>query len=76
MADPQRILQELHSAMRPVRKATEIISHLRTFGRAASVSFEPVAVNQVIERAISLIQEQLRLRQIEATIEMRNTWKT
>src|SRR5260370_3814115 len=65
MPDPQRILQELHSAMQQVRKATEIISHLRTFGRAASVSFEPVAVNQVIERAISLIQEQLRLRQIE-----------
>jgi len=65
MPDPQHILQELHSAMQQVRKATEIISHLRTFGRAASVSFEPVAVNQVIERAISLIQEQLRLRQIE-----------
>src|SRR6266852_2514085 len=65
MADPQCILQELHSAMQQVRKATEIISHLRTFGRAASVSFEPVAVNQVIERAISLIQEQLRLRQIK-----------
>ena len=65
MTDPQHILQELHSAMQQVRKATAIISHLRTFGRAASVSFEPVAVNQVIERAISLMQEQLRLRQIE-----------
>jgi C4-dicarboxylate-specific signal transduction histidine kinase len=65
MADPQYITQELHSAMQQVRKATEIISHLRTFGRAASVSFEPVAVNQVIQRAISLIREQLRLRQIE-----------
>ena len=65
MTDPQHILQELHSAMQQVHKATEIISHLRTFGRAASVSFEPVAVNQVIERAISLMQEQLRLRQIE-----------
>lgn len=64
MADPEFILQELHSAMQQVRKATEIISHLRTFGRAASVSYEPVAINQVIQRAISLIQEQLRLRQI------------
>src|SRR6478609_1969317 len=35
--DPQRILRELHSAMQQVHKATEIISHLRTFGRAASV---------------------------------------
>jgi C4-dicarboxylate-specific signal transduction histidine kinase len=68
MADPQHILQELHNAMQQVRKATEIISHLRTFGRAASVSYEAVAMNQVIRNAISLIQEQLRLRQIEVEL--------
>src|SRR5947207_5702887 len=62
--DPQSILHELHSAMQQVRKANEIISHLRTFGRAASVSREPVAIAQVIQSAISLMREQLRLRQI------------
>src|SRR5436309_713269 len=31
IADPQYVLQELHNAMRQVRKATQIISHLRTF---------------------------------------------
>jgi C4-dicarboxylate-specific signal transduction histidine kinase len=66
--DPQLILQELHNAMQQVRKATEIISHLRTFGRAASVSQEPVAINQIIERAISLMKEQLRLRQIKVNL--------
>src|SRR6266699_4731106 len=40
--EPERTLRELHSAMQQVRKATEIISHLRTFGRVASVSREPV----------------------------------
>ncbi len=64
-AEPERILQELDSAMHQVRKATEIISHLRTFGRAASVSREFVALTKVVESAISLMQEQLRLRQIE-----------
>lgn len=68
-ADPQRILHEMNRAMQQVRKATEIISHLRTFGRAASVSREPVAINLVIRDAISLMHEQLRLRQI--TIELR-----
>ena len=63
--NPERILHELHSAMQQVRKATEIISHLRTFGRAAPVSYEPVTIEQVIHRALSLMQEQLRLRQIE-----------
>ena len=60
-----RILQELNNAMQQVWKATEIISHLRTFGRVASVSLESVVITQVIERAISLMHEQLRLRQIE-----------
>ena len=67
-ADPQRMLHELHSAMQQVHKATEIISHLRTFGRAATVSREPVVINQVIQRAISLVHKQLHLRQIEVQL--------
>jgi C4-dicarboxylate-specific signal transduction histidine kinase len=61
---PEPVLRELSSAMQQVRKATEIITHLRTFGRAASVSYQPVNVAEVIRNAVSLIQEQLRLRQI------------
>lgn len=71
MADtePERIMQDLYNAMQQVRKATEIISHLRTFGRAASVTREPLRIAQVLERAISLMQEQLRLRQIEIELD-------
>src|SRR5438445_5680086 len=43
--NPERILQELHNAMHQVYKATEIISHLRTFGRANTVSREPVGIS-------------------------------
>jgi len=68
-ADPQRILHELYSAMQQVHKATEIISHLRTFGRAASVYHEPVAIHQITQRALSLMQEQLRLREIEVQVQ-------
>lgn len=64
VADPNSVLAELHNAMQQVRKATEIISHLRTFGRAATVSREPVPINAIIERALTLMREQLRLRQI------------
>lgn len=67
---PERILHELHSAMQQMRKATEIITHLRTFGRAASVSYEPVIISQVISSAVSLVQEQLRLRQIEVLLRL------
>jgi C4-dicarboxylate-specific signal transduction histidine kinase len=69
-ADKERILHELLSAMQQVRKATEIISHLRTFGRAASVSREEVAINEVITRALSLMHEQFRLRQIEVVLDL------
>jgi C4-dicarboxylate-specific signal transduction histidine kinase len=70
--DHESLLRELHNAMQQVRKATEIISHLRTFGRAAAVSHEPVAIQQVIERALALVREQLRLRMIEVELELPN----
>src|SRR5438874_291358 len=65
-----QIVRELGHAMQQVSKATEIISHLRTFGRAAPVSREPISLRQVIERALSLMREQLRLREIEVTVEI------
>jgi C4-dicarboxylate-specific signal transduction histidine kinase len=68
--ETERALSDLEKAMGQVRKATEIISHLRTFGRAAPVTFEPVDVDEVIERALSLMQEQLRLRAIEVDLDL------
>jgi C4-dicarboxylate-specific signal transduction histidine kinase len=68
--EKDQILEELHHAMQQVGKATEIISHLRTFGRAAPVSRELVPIKTVIERSISLIQEQLRLRQIKVQLDL------
>ena len=67
--DLNRIVEDLERVVEQVQKATEIITHLRTFGRAAPVSLEPVAVQEVIDRALSLVQEQLRLRQISVTLD-------
>jgi C4-dicarboxylate-specific signal transduction histidine kinase len=64
-SDKARLLHELRSAMQQIGKATEIITHLRTFGRTAPTSRERVAINQVIESALALMREQLRLRQIK-----------
>jgi C4-dicarboxylate-specific signal transduction histidine kinase len=66
----RRVLESLEAAMDQVRKATEIISHLRTFGRAATVHMEPVLVNEVVQRSVALMQEQLRLREIELRLEL------
>src|SRR5438876_1804031 len=68
--DTDRVLGDLEKAMDQVRKATEIISHLRTFGRAAPITVEAVDVDEVIERALSLMHEQLRLRAIEVELDL------
>src|SRR5205814_2788239 len=68
--DKEQIVRELRQATQQVRKATEIISHLRTFGRAAPVRREPISLRQVIDRSLSLMQEQLRLREIAVTVDL------
>ena len=68
--DPERLITDLQRAAEQVRKATDIITHLRTFGRPASVTVEPVDIDEVIERSLSLVQEQLRLRGIDVSFEL------
>jgi C4-dicarboxylate-specific signal transduction histidine kinase len=68
--ETERLVADLEKAMEQVRKATEIITHLRTFGRAAPVSVELVDVDDVIERSLLLVHEQLRLRGIEVELEL------
>jgi len=68
--DRGRVLEQLRNAMLQVRKAIEIISHLRTFGRVAPTSREPVRINDVVRRALALIHEQLRLRQVEVCLDL------
>src|SRR6476659_3710957 len=68
--ETEHFVSDLEKAMEQVQKATEIISHLRTFGRAAPVSIEQVDVDDVIERSLLLVHEQLRLRGIEVELEL------
>jgi len=70
LTDEEQIICQLRHATQQVGKATEIITHLRTFGRAAPVSREPIALRQVIERALALMREQLRLRGIDVVVEL------
>jgi C4-dicarboxylate-specific signal transduction histidine kinase len=69
-ADKEHIVREMERAMQQVRKATEIISHLRTFGRAAPFSRDPVPLRGVVMQALSLMQQQLRLRDIQVTTDL------
>jgi C4-dicarboxylate-specific signal transduction histidine kinase len=66
--DKLRVQRDLNKAMEQVRKASQIISHLRTFGRVAPASRELVSVNAILVQALSLLQEQLKLRNIEVRL--------
>src|SRR5438067_701227 len=68
--DADRVLRDLNKATEQVHKASQIISHLRTFGRAAPTSRERVSVKATIVQALSLMQEQLRLRNIEVRLNL------
>jgi C4-dicarboxylate-specific signal transduction histidine kinase len=68
--DNDRILRDLRSAMQQVHKASQIISHLRTFGRAAPASHENVRVNTIVVQSLALLQEQLRLRNIKVRLDL------
>ena len=63
--DKEAVVRELEQALEQVGKATEIISHLRAFGRVAPIVLEPVDVKDVINRSLTLVHEQLRMREIE-----------
>ena len=68
--DRERIERDLGRAKQQVGKATEIINHLRTFGRAAPRLREPVEINGIIESSVSLFSEQFRLREVELVLEL------
>ena len=48
-----------------VRRMSKIIQHIRTFARQDTLKFISVDINKTIDSALSLLGEQLRLREIE-----------
>ena len=68
--DRERLEHDLRRSVQQVKKATEIIDHLRTFGRAAPTNREIVNVNEVVKSAVSLLREQLRLREIDLSLRL------
>ncbi len=48
-----------------VNRASNIINHLRQFGRKSGIALEPVQVNEVLLQAFDMFSQQLKLREIE-----------
>lgn len=65
IANDELLLSELQLITAQVQKAALIVDHLRRFGRAAPQQRTAIRVHQVVGSALSLMREQLRLRNIE-----------
>ena len=48
-----------------VKRMSKIIQHIRTFARQDTLAFENVDINATIDSALSLLNEQLRLHEIQ-----------
>jgi histidine kinase len=70
IAKKEKIEDEILSTMATeidsyVDRATKIINHMRQFGRQSDVTLEKVQVNNVLERALEILGQQLKVRGIE-----------
>jgi PAS domain S-box-containing protein len=68
--EPEELRTNVGRAIQQTERAATIIKHLRTFARTASAEHEPVSVNDVVLSALSLVQEQLRLREIDVRLNL------
>ena len=70
VAKKEKIEDEIMSTMATeidsyVDRATKIINHMRQFGRQSDVTLEKVQVNSVLEKALEILGQQLKVRGIE-----------
>jgi PAS domain S-box-containing protein len=65
IVNDQLLLSELQLITAQVQKAARIVDHLRRFGRAVPQQRTAIHVHEVVQSALALMREQLRLRNIE-----------
>jgi PAS domain S-box-containing protein len=68
--DAGRVSADLHKVLTQVFRAAQIITQLRTFARAARDGHQRIAIHEVIQSAINLVQEPFRLQNIEIALEL------
>jgi C4-dicarboxylate-specific signal transduction histidine kinase len=70
------LIPSVKRALEQTDRAATIIRHLRAFARTASAEHEPVLIKEVVLSALSLVQEQLRLREIHVELDLSQTEAT
>jgi PAS domain S-box-containing protein len=62
--DREELSGDFSESLRQVGKITNIISHLRTFGRSDAITFSPVKIARVFDDTLTLMNERLRIKNI------------
>ena len=70
IAKKEKIEDEILSTMATeidsyVDRAAKIINHMRQFGRQSDLTLEKIRINDVLERALEILGQQLKIRGIE-----------
>jgi PAS domain S-box-containing protein len=64
-------LSDVSSKLRSnVERASKIINHMREFGRKSTLEVGSVHINDVIQKSLDFFSQQLRLRNIEVTLDL------
>ena len=66
--DRAELSEDFSESLRQIRKISNIISHLRTFGRSDVTSFSPVSLDRVLHDTLILMNERLRIKNITIDI--------
>lgn len=69
-ADPEYLMDKLARIDKQVKRAADVIDHMRIFGRKADNEPKPVDVRDAVEGALDLVGAQFRLSQIQVQAEM------
>ena len=63
--DPDELREDFQESLRQIDKISNIISHLRTFGRSDSTVYNQIYLPKVIDDSLILMNERIRLKNIE-----------
>jgi signal transduction histidine kinase len=65
--DYAKVTSAIEEAQGQVRRAADIVSHLRVFARGGEAPRRPCCIDDIIHRALSFVQDPLRLASVTAS---------
>lgn len=65
--DCEKVIHAIDEAQGQVRRAAEVVSHVRLFARGGEAPRRPCCIDDIIHRALNFVQEPLRLANVTAT---------